>query len=233
MLEHHQIINQRAHMQVLPVRVFDRIMAEGWRALGYALIRHNIVVEATRTLRTIPVRIGLTSVEFSSSQRKLLRKVSAGFAVEVKPIATTPEHAELFLLHCDRFGPTRGGYDSIETFIGINAHYMPVSGYMIEVRDAGRLVACSYFHIGHQTVCGTYCIFDPAYSKHSLGHFTMLRELQIGHSMGMEWYYPGYVYDQPSQFDYKLNFEHLEVFDWLTSTWEPRSRVVPVPREER
>ena len=60
---------------------------------------------------------------------------------------------------------------------------------------------------------------------------TMLLELIKAREMGKRFYYHGYCYDVPSQFDYKMNFHNLESMDWKTGIWHPRPRV-PVRRWE-
>jgi arginine-tRNA-protein transferase len=57
----------------------------------------------------------------------------------------------------------------------------------------------------------------------------MLLELMLAQELGKKFYYHGYAYNVPSQFDYKLNFNALEAFDWQTGTWNPQERL-PVRR---
>ncbi|HNM25566.1 MAG TPA: hypothetical protein PKL15_09060, partial [Saprospiraceae bacterium] len=91
-------------------------------------------------------------------------------------------------------------------------------------------LACSYVHLGDEAMSGTYCFFEPEASRQrSLGTFTMLLELLKAREMGKHFYYHGYCYDVPSQFDYKMNFHNLESMDWKTGIWHPRPRV-PVRR---
>jgi leucyl-tRNA---protein transferase len=235
MLQNHPFINQRITMRGMSQQMFDQIMVEGWRMLGYALIRHSTVWEdADNTVLTTPVRIGITALDWAKSHKVIMHRCDKRFTKQVKTIQVTAEHEALFMKHCVRFGTSRGGYESIQVFIGEHADKLPVDGYMIEIRDEERLVACSFFHVGQISICGTYCVFDPDYGKHSLGTYTMIQEMILGHNMGRQWYYPGYVYNKPSQFDYKLNFHHLELYDWASEVWSPVPRqTVTNWREER
>ena len=52
----------------------------------------------------------------------------------------------------------------------------------------------------------------------------MLLEIQLAQLSGRRYYYPGFVYDLPSEFDYKLNFNGLEYFDWW-GNWYPLERL--------
>lgn len=218
------VIDERILMQPLDPAVFDDYMARGWRLLGYSIIRHNFAVCRSQMCGTIPLRIRLRDFRFSKSQRQLLRR-NAGLSVEYGPIQLTPEHDTLFQIHSERrFSERRP--ELLATFIGAQAHIEPVTGTSFTVRMAdGKAAACSFMHTGLHAVSGTYCFFHPDYHKHSLGTYTLLLELIKSQEMGMDYYYPGYTYDVPSQFDYKLNFNALEAFDWKTGDWKPQERL--------
>jgi arginine-tRNA-protein transferase len=191
--------------------------------LGYSIIRHNFAVCRSQMCGTIPLRIRLKDFRFSKSQRQLLRR-NADLEVAYGPIYLKPEHDALFKLHSEnRFSERRP--DLLATFIGPEAHLEPVTGTSFSVRIDGQVVACSFMHIGEKAVSGTYCFFHPEFSKYSLGTYTLLLELLKSQELGMEFYYPGYCYDVPSQFDYKLNFNALESFDWKTGAWQPQERL--------
>ncbi len=101
---------------------------------------------------------------------------------------------------------------------------MPCLGMQFDTTLKGKLLATSYFHVGRQSVAGNYCIYEPEEDGRSLGTFTMLKELEFALESGRQYYYPGFVYDLPSEFDYKLNFSGLEYFDWW-GNWYPLERL--------
>ncbi|MEY3239615.1 MAG: hypothetical protein RIR11_1053 [Bacteroidota bacterium] len=219
-----EIIHDRIPLEPMSPEVFDQFMEKGWRILGYVILRHSAVVYNDEVVITIPLRIKMNGFAFSKSQRKILKTHKADFQYKVQKIALTKEKNDLFLKHCNRF---RFGnhYTHLSTFITEDSGDIPVPGYEIEVYDGNKLIACSYFHIGSNSFCGTYCFFDPDYNKHSLGAFTMLLELEIAQQMGKEFYYSGYVHHTPSQFDYKLNFNNLEQMNWGNEEWQPQVRI--------
>ena len=182
-----EIIHDRVALAPMSPGAFDQFMEKGWRILGHVILRHNAIIYNNEVALTIPLRIRLDGFMFSKSQKKLYRVHSERFKVSVQKIALTTEKNELFLKHCNRF---RHGnhYTHLDTFITEQSWYNPVPGYEIEVRDGGKLVACSYFHIGQQGFCGTYCFFDPEYTQYSLGTYTMLLELETARQMGKTYY---------------------------------------------
>lgn len=221
------IIDESVELAPLEPAEFDLLLQGGWRLLGYSVIRHNFAVCRGRICQTIPLRIRLDETfTFSKSQRKLLRR-NADLEIRFGPVAITPEKEALFIRHTGRFSDRQPL--SIYSFLHPNAREIPVPGTEISVYDAGKLIACSYFHLGETAISATYCFFDPAYEQRSLGSYTMLLELQIAREMGKKFYYHGYCYDVPSQFDYKMNFNNLDAMDWKSGAWVPIPRV-PVRR---
>lgn len=218
------IIDESVEMQPLHPAIFDDYMAEGWRLLGHSIVRHNFSVCRGKMCRTIPLRIRLDDFQFSKSQRRMLRKVDQ-MKVRYGPIKITQAKAQLFSMHATgRFDERRP--ESITSFLNINSHREPVPGMEFFITGANGIpLACSFIHVGEESVSGTYCIYNPAETRHSFGTYTMLLEIAKARELGKKYYYHGYIYDVPSQFDYKLNFNNLEEMDWKTGEWRPKERM--------
>ena len=80
------------------------------------------------------------------------------------------------------------------------------------VYDGDRLVAVSYFDMGERSMASLIGLQHPDYRQYGLGIYTMLKEIEFGCSAGFKWYYPGYVLDLPSDFDYKLSLGEFECY---------------------
>lgn len=216
------IIDERMPMEATDPEQFDQYLQSGWRLLGYSYIRHNITFCRGEVCNTIPMRIRLQDFTFSESQLKLMRKKSRP-RFEINAINLSPHTEYLFEKHCDRLTEQRPA--SIFSFLSPHAAHVPVNGLEIRLFDDDQHFASSFMHLGKQSVSGTYCVFDPAFAHHSPGSLTMLLELEYAKNQGFEYYYHGYVNSVPSQFDYKLNYNNLESYNWETSVWSPRDRV--------
>lgn len=84
------------------------------------------------------------------------------------------------------------------------------------------MIAYSFFDIGEKSLASIKGVYDPAYSKYSLGLYTMLKEIEYGMENEYEFYYPGYVVPGYSRFDYKLRIgkmTEVEFFDAKNKTW--------------
>lgn len=220
------VIDERAELVQLSPAGLDRILSEGWRLLGRRFVRHNFSTWRRALCRTIPLRVRLAEFELSKSQRQILRR-NADLRVISAPARFDAERERLFYLHRERFHEKQA--TTLASFIHSELpHALPTEGRELEVHLNDELIACSFFHLGQKAVSGTYCVFDPSYSRRSLGTLTMLIELLLAKEMGMEFYYHGYTHDTPSQFDYKLNVTGLESMNWETGEWTPRERVPAV-----
>jgi leucyl-tRNA---protein transferase len=216
------LVEQYVPMQVLDPAVFDRFCEDGWCYWSDYLFRRNSWEWRGAQCRVIPLRIKLEGFQFSKSQRKCIKR-NKDLIVQGRPLRICREHIVLFHAHAERFRHNRP--QMIEGFFSQWSHIMPSNGYELDVFTASKqLVAASFFHVGEKVMAGNYGIYDSEYAHRSLGTFTMLLEILYAQRSGFEYYYPGFVYDIPSEFDYKLNFNNLEYFDWWGS-WYPLDRL--------
>ncbi|MCC6599389.1 MAG: hypothetical protein IT223_01800, partial [Crocinitomicaceae bacterium] len=98
--------------------------------------------------------------------------------------------------------------------------HVKVNTRELRVYDGDRLVAASFFDVGKKSVASIIGIYDQEYSTFSLGHYTMMKEMEWAERHHLYWYYPGYIMDVPSSFDYKLR---LGTPQWLNAEkkWVP------------
>jgi leucyl-tRNA---protein transferase len=224
MLESDKIINEQIPFTGIQMQgdEFDAMMKIGWRMLGTSFIRHNVTFWNEEMCGTVPLRINLERFELSKSQRKVLRKnsdLNIRFAI---PQLTQEKH-DLFLKHTVRFSQNKP--ESLYSFLSDYCHVLPVPGAEFMVSEAMNLIACSYAHVGGNCVNSTYCFFDPAHKSRSLGMLTLLIEVIYALKLNKKYYYLGYCYDVPSQFDYKKGFTGLESLNWETLEWTALERV--------
>ncbi|MBU6342254.1 MAG: arginine-tRNA-protein transferase [Bacteroidetes bacterium] len=215
------VIESYVPMQALHPQVFDRFCADGWCYWSDLLFRRNFWEWRGHPCRVVLLRIDLSKFNLSKSQRKCLRR-NSDLHMLATSLHITSKHEDLFERHAQRFNHNRPM--SIYGFFSPWSHVMPCAGAQIEVYERHRLLSVSYFHAGIESMAGNYCIYDPQDGGRSLGTFTMLLEIQTARQLGKRYYYPGFVYDLPSEFDYKLNFNGLEYFDWW-GNWYPLERL--------
>lgn len=214
-------IEEYLPMQPLHTMVFDRFCEDGWTYWSDQIFRRNYWEWRGMACRVVLLRIDLKGFTFTKRQRKNLYR-NRDLTILRRPIRIEPMHEVLFERHSRRFRQHRP--ESIYGFFSAFSSLMPCYGIQFDVFNGMQLVATSFFHVGRKSVAANYCIHEPDEWRRGLGTFTTLKEIEFALEHNRRYYYPGFVYDVPSEFDYKLNFQHLEYFDWW-GNWYPLDRL--------
>lgn len=189
-------------------KLLDEFLASGWIRVGGYLKRRPLFPSKSAPRRNIPIRIRLEDFSFSKQQRRVLRK-NADVKIDVRPLSIAREDEELFDRHRSRINgtPPRTIYDVI-----------PISSLTeikkVTITEDDRLLAVSYLDVGKTSTYSIYGIFEPTIVWRSLGILSILKEIEFSIYEGKEFYYLGFVYDGPSNYDYKKRFRGAEYFDW-------------------
>ncbi len=198
----------------------DKYLASGWFRSGETLSRSKMISWDGDVASIINIRINLRYYESPKSFRKILRKNKQQFRVEiVSPNDNYYQEGEenLYQLHKERFHgfvfPTLN-----EFFYNTSVYWSIFDTKQVKVYDEEKLIATSFFDCGKNSLASIMGIFDPNYSKYSLGIYTMLEEIEYMKRTNRQFYYPGYILDIPSMLDYKLRFLNIEFYDW-ESKW--------------
>lgn len=204
--------------------VLDHYLAQGYYRMHQEIFTCRFLPrdESMHTVHWL--RLALPRVQYGAKQRHLLRRNDARFQVEVKPLRLSDEHEELYL----RYYLDAISFDtapSLEYLLLDGATHTVFDSWVIEVRDAGQLVAGGIFDRGTRTMAGIVNFYDPAYRKFSLGKYLLLRKVEFGRQQHLAYYYPGYLVHNFPKFDYKLFADEAatEVYDCLAGEWYPFS----------
>lgn len=216
-VDRREIINEEFEATKVTPEQYDHLLAQAWRHFGSHFFRYNFGIYEDEIRRVIPLRIRLSDLKISKSQRRVLRR-NAELKVSIGPYNVTSETHQLFEHHKRRF--KTGVPNSIYDFIASDAASSPTELFEITVRDNSRLVAVSFFDLAERSVSAIYGCFDPEETRRSLGIFTMLKVMEYARDLGLEFYYHGYAYEGSSFYDYKKHFTAIEAFDWY-GIWRP------------
>lgn len=172
----------------------------------------------------VNIRTNLERFVLKKSQRKRLARCEKRFTVSVGSAKPDAEKEALYALHKRHF---KGFiHPTLNEYLTSGFHRTVFDTREICVYDGDRLVAVSYFDMGEQAMASLIGLQHPEYRKHGLGIYTMLKEIEFGKSAGLKWYYPGYVLDLPSDFDYKLELGEFEYYT-PTKRWGAMKRFDP------
>lgn len=196
----------------------DMALSKGWRHFGQLFYFYHESEgengDPSHHVRPLRVRVG--QFRRSKSQRRTWNR-NTNLALEVRPLQFSEELDALFEIHKKRFPKDIPA--SLTNFLGESPELNPTDTRQFEIRLDGKLIACSFLDLGKNTVSSIYAMFDPAESHRRLGIYTMLLELDWAQKNGMDFYYSGYAYLEPSHYDYKKEFTGLEFYDW--KLWHP------------
>jgi arginine-tRNA-protein transferase len=203
----------------VPAELMDRLWSAGWRHFGRYFFRYSSQPDEHGATQSItPLRIDLASCSFTKSQRRVLSR-NTDLRSDVIPAALDDGLREMFHRHKQRF--SHNVPDALENFLGPDPAIGPCECRMVRVFTGERLIAASFFDLGQNAASSVYGLFEPEFTKRSLGTFTMLLEIQHCRDSGLRWLYPGYATHEPSAYDYKKQFRGTEWLDWSTGEWSP------------
>ena len=208
----------------------DYFLEHGWFRASQIMQRSEIISMDGQLSTIFNIRYPLDGFRFSKSFRKIKRRGDKDYRLVQGPYQPSPEKEELYQKFKNRFK----GYihPTLNSFLKGPMPLNPFETSMIEVYDDQKLIAFSLFDIGKQSMAGLLAVYDFNYTEASLGHYTMIKEVELGQFLGLNFYYPGYILDLERSFDYKLRLGEPEYLiqgnRW--STREELDRVAPVGR---
>jgi len=158
----------------------------------------------------VNIRMNLDRFALKKSQRKRLARCDRRFTFSIGRAKPDAEKEALYALHKGQF---KGFiHPTLNEYLTSGFHRTVFDTREVCVYDGDRLVAVSYFDMGERSMASLIGLQHPDYRKFGLGIYTMLKEIEFGRSAGFKWYYPGYVLDLPSDFDYKLSLGEFEYY---------------------
>lgn len=209
---------------IIPGNALDFYLGQGYYRMAQDLFTCRFLPVEDELYTVHWLRLDLARVHYGPEQRRLLR-LNERFSVAIRPFELTgePELEELYTRY--RASITFDAPETVDAFLLAGATHNVFTTEVIEIRDAGRLIAAGIFDSGARTLAGIMNFYDPDYRRHSLGKYLMLLKINHARSRNMTYYYPGYLAHNYPKFDYKLGAcqPATEVFDCLRGRWLPFS----------
>ncbi|HFA48128.1 MAG TPA: arginine-tRNA-protein transferase [Bacteroidetes bacterium] len=198
----------------------DAYLGRGWYRMGQMVFTCHFLFFEKNLYSPVWTRLPLQGYAFRKSLRKITRNVEKQFSVTIGPAELTEKKEMLFQKYSHNFDGNIGL--SLKHNLQEEKETNIFDTYEVLVFHGKKLIALSFFDRGKISLTSILGIYDPAYHRHSLGLYTMLREIQYGLDNGYRYYYPGYIVPGNERFDYKLRIgkkEELEYFDLKTRGW--------------
>jgi len=200
---------------------------DDWLALGYYRMQHLIFTTHHTQLDVgtynVPVFWLRTLLNKMQEQKSAtaIRKKCAQLSVVYKPAAITAEIEELYQVYRNHVEFSTA--ITCASYLHQNEVENPFDSWMVELRDAGKLVAVGYFDRGQNTMAGILNFYHPAYQKYSPGKYLILKKIDYANGNNIPFYYTGYISTVNTKFDYKLFPcpNAVEVYLPIENLWVP------------
>jgi arginyl-tRNA--protein-N-Asp/Glu arginylyltransferase len=189
---------------------YDQYLASGWFRGAVMLYKMDLLCIDDEVYSVVNIRLNIEKFKLRKSQRKVLNKAEKRFHIVFGKATPNPEKEKLYQDHKHRFKGFIHG--SLEEYLNAGYHSTVFDTREVCIYDGDKLIAVSYFDLGDRGMASLLCLYDESYKSWSLGKVTMLKEIEFGIETGRKWYYPGYVLDLPSNFDYKLELGKMEYY---------------------
>ena len=174
------------------------------------LYKMDLLIMDRALWSVVNIRLKLADFELRKSQRKCRRKVESEFKVVIQPAQLDFRREALYQQHKSRF---KGFvHNTLGEYLHAGFNRTVFNTMEVAVYDGLKLIAVSFFDLGEQSMASLLALYDEAYAPYSLGRYTMLKEIEFGQNQGFKWYYPGYVLDRPSLFDYKTEVGTMQYY---------------------
>lgn len=210
-----------AHLNGLQL---DLVLSRGWYRMRQEIFTISHLAEEFGFYRVHWLRFDVNLVVPRSSHKRILKN-HKHCKVTIEPlVAVTDQQRALHRKY--RNWITFDGVRSIdECLYGENRDPEKniFSTCVISVFEEDDLIACGYFDVGAKSAASILHFFDPDKTHYSPGKFLILKTVEYIQSLGMKWYYPGYLIAGKPKMDYKLFLgrELAEYYDQQERSWRP------------
>ena len=189
---------------------YDQYLASGWFRGAVMLYKMDLLCIDDELFSVVNIRVKLNDFLLRKSQRKLLRRVDGRFRTVFGEANPTQDKETLYAAHKHRF---KGFiHATLKEYLKAGFETTVFDTREVCIYDGDQLIAVSYFDMGEKSMASLLGLYDERYSEWSLGKVTMLKEIEFGIENEREWYYPGYILDKDSSFDYKLDLGDTEFY---------------------
>lgn len=165
-----------------------------------------------------PVRIEVSKFRWSDSWRRILNRGDRLLRMEIGRPEYSDERLRLFNLHRGLRDLSNGDGDyGAYDYEGFLVDSCCESTLEMRYYFEEDLVAVSVVDLGTLSISAVYTYFDPTYSKLSLGSYSVLKQIEIAESTGLQWVYLGLYVEQNKHLSYKARFKPQQRY--IHSQW--------------
>lgn len=153
------------------------------------------------------IRIDVSEFQLSASHRRVLRKGDRALTVEVGDPVADDERLALYEKHKRERNLVSGSGEPLD-LKGYEGFLVDrcVRSFELRYRFEGELVAVAVTDQGADSLSAVYCLWDPSYSRLSVGTYSVLKQIELTRQWGMRYLYLGLFISNNEHMKYKARF---------------------------
>lgn len=189
----------------------SNVTQRGWRRLG----RNYHYPSCIGCTECKSMRIDVLNYKYSKSQRKTINR-NEETKITIQEPSITQEKLDLYNKY-HNYKAKKDGWkhkdisqkEYYENFVEGAYDFGKELLYFID----DKLVGVDLIDILDDGISSVYCYYDPDYPRYSLGTYSLLYEIKLAEMLGLEWVYLGYWIEGFKAFEYKENFQPIEILE--------------------
>jgi len=186
----------------------NRLVKRGWRRFGELFLRPNC--DGCNECKSI--KIDVKNFHFSKSQRRVMRKNQ-----DLKIVIQSPTHSDKHIDIYNKFHSYQAGRkDWKYRFISLEDYFDSFTNgagefgrEVLYFNKDGKLIAIDLIDMVNDGISSIYFIYNPVYSRRSLGTYSLLMQIQMAQKLNLDWIYLGYYVKDCNNLNYKAKFPPL------------------------
>jgi leucyl-tRNA---protein transferase len=212
-----KILDEEIHVDIRDEgKTVDEYWAHGWNSGAHELHRFNSDSYKNRSYKVFPTRYRLRDATLTKSMRRVLNK-NTDLKTVIRPLRITEKKEQLHKSYYAQRHDASNRRSLANCYNYIKLYFADLKELCI-FKDQ-KLVACSIFEVGEESLYSHIAFWDLDEKARSLGILTVLLEMQYAVKLGFTHYYLGHYFAKNPIYQYKTRFRGLELYDWDNARW--------------
>ena len=186
--------------------VYESLLERGWRRSG-SFFYQNLCADCEECR---PLRVDVAGFSPSKSQRRVLKR-NSDIVCSVKRVSRQKADFGLY----DKYSRIRHPSADLPDRALFSAFFVesPLDTRIVKYYLGGSLLGIAWTDVMPNSLSSVYFVFDPDYSKRSLGVFSILKQIELCRTWGKDWLHLGFYIKGSRKMSYKAAFRPCEVFE--------------------
>lgn len=187
------------HVGDMNASVYEKLLTCGWRRSGF--IFYQNLCHDCRECR--PLKIDVNNFVLSRSQKRVLR-INHDLTLSARTFSAGKRDFDLYRKYCE--ARHLSAEPTVESSFREHFADSPVESRVLRFFLGPKLVGVAWIDVMPQALSSVYFAFDPAFSKRSLGTFSILKQAELCKLLGKKWLHLGFYVKNSQKMNYKSAF---------------------------